>query len=820
MLAKDRTPVATIAILFTAAALVLGLGSGLAQVASEKSPTLISLDVKQMDLQDLLRLIAEKANVNIIAGSEVTGSVTLRLKNVDLWQALESVLRTSGFAYREEDGVIRVVKAEELGEVQPPLLVTEIILLEFTEAENAKKAFEHLLSASGTIQADSTSNALIVTDVPEDIENIKKRVAELEEVTKGKVEKEEIGIETLQKDIEDMKKRMAELEEEAVEKEELLPPERFQLKHLDVEEEKDALTDVLSNMIGEDGRFSLDSLANSVYVEAPASIMERVKEYLEGADVPPKRIMIRAEFVEVRLEEITQLGIKWRWKGAYDRYPLGSTFRYPYYVRPEPGEAVPTPRAPLSTLAGGLGIIFGSVEQELRGLIDLLLSEDKASLLSSPSIVTLDGKEARIHVGDKIPYLVSSWKEGQLFESTHFLDLGTTLKVTPQIKGGNRVVLDIHPEVKEKTGDERWMGGPPVVGTRDAQTKIEVEEGKSIVIGGLLKDNVTSHREGVPVLSRLPIIGSLFTYKKTEKKKTDLLVFITPSILPEDIEQVNVIEERTPLKVQVDELFQQGLEHKESGEYEKARQIFGEVIEKSTIYGFIDYRESAEKELVNIEKLEEERLEQERLEQEERLDQEKKEKERLEKEKLEKERQEKAKPEKARKAELKKERLEKQRLEKERLEKQRLEKERQEKARLEKVRKAKLEKERARRARLGRKEGTTFALGLGGWSPSEYDSSLFIYEAQVRLKENLTLFGAGSNSTGKSSYISYFGVRTGDRFNVGVGRMSSSTLDEDGWMVTGGVSLGTERVRLEAHYLYVPAEDDGKGIRTMLGIRF
>ncbi|TET65066.1 hypothetical protein E3J48_00205, partial [Candidatus Aerophobetes bacterium] len=436
MLAKDRTPVATIAILFTAVALVLGLGSGLAQVASEKTPILISLDVKQMDLQDLLRLIAEKANVNIIAGSGVTGSVTLRLKNVDLWQALETVLRTSGFAYREEDGVIRVVKAEELGEVQPPLLVTEIILLEFTEAENAKKAFEHLLSASGTMQADSTSNALIVTDVPEDIENIKKRVTELEEVTKGKVEKEEIGIETLQKDIEDMKKRMAQLEEEAVEKEELLPPERFQLKHLNVEEEKDTLTDVLSNMIGEDGKFFLDSLANSVYVEAPASILERVKEYLEGTDVPPKRIMIRAEFVEVRVEDVTQFGINWRWKGAYDGYPLGSTFRYPYYARPEPGrEVVPTPlRAPLSTLAGGLGIIFGSVEQELRGLIDLLLSEDKASLLSSPSIVTLDGEEARIHVGDRIPYLVKSWKGGELFETTLFLDLGTTLLVTPQVK--------------------------------------------------------------------------------------------------------------------------------------------------------------------------------------------------------------------------------------------------------------------------------------------------------------------------------------------------------------------------------------------------
>jgi len=489
---KNKSSVGIIVILLAVVGLVLGTGSGLAQLASEKTPILISLDVKQMDLQDVLRLIAEKANVNIIAGREVTGAVTLRLKNVDLWQALEAVLEASGFTYREEEGIIRVVKAKELGEVKTPLLETKIILLEFTEAEDAKKAFQHLLSASGTMQADPTSNALIVTDVSEDIENIKKRVAELEEATREKIEKkEEIERDAIEKALENIKKRVAELEEatrEKIEKEELPPPERFQLYYINVEEEKDTLRDVLNNIIGEDGEFFIDSLTNCVYVRAPASYIERVKEYFEGCDVPPKRIMIKAEFVEVRVEDLKELGIKWRWKGAYEKYPLGATFRYPYYARPEPGEEVPAARAPLSTLAGALGIIFGSVEQEFRGILDVLISEDKANLLSSPSIVTLDGEEAKIHVGDRYPYKIKSWKEGELFETTEFIDLGATLLVTPQIKKENRIVLDIHSEVTEVTAPERWEGGPPIVGTRDAQTKVEMEQGKSIVIGGLLRD--------------------------------------------------------------------------------------------------------------------------------------------------------------------------------------------------------------------------------------------------------------------------------------------------------------------------------------------
>jgi len=828
---KNKSSVGIVVISLAVLGVVLGSGSGLAQVASEKTPILISLDVKQMDLQDVLRLIAEKANVNIIAGKEVDGQVTLRLKNVDLWQALEAVLDASGCAYREEDGIIRVVKAKELGEVKTPLLETEIIFLKFAEPEDVKKAFQHLLSASGTMEADATSKALIVTDTPEDIENIKKKVAELEKAIGEKIGKEEVEKETIQEVVEALQKKVAELEEtarEKIKKEELPPPvlekKRFQLNYIDTKEkeEKDLLKDILGNIIGEEGIFFIDSLTNSVYVEAPSSCIKKVEEYFEGADVSPKRIMIKAEFVEVRLSALKELGVKWRWKGAYEKYPLGATFRYPYETRSESGEIAPS--AGPSTLAGGMGIIFGSAEQEFRGIIDLLISEGKAHLLSSPNIVTLEGEEAKIDVGDKHPYRVTKYVEGVWVESVEFVTVGATLVVTPHIKEEGKVILDIHPDVSELTGPPPFTGAPPIVGTREAESRIMVEDGKTLVVGGLLRETEKVTREGVPFLSRLPIIGSLFTRREVDREKTDLLVFITPYILSEKLEEEDIVEKRKPLRVQMEELYQEGLDYKKNEEYEKAEECFGEVISKSRIYGFSDYLKSAEKELTNLEKLEKKRLEKEKGEKA-RLEKERLEKERIEKKRLEEEKREKARLEKERlaKEKIKKARLEKERLEKEKLEKKRLEKERREQARLERIKEVKLEKEGIRKEGLEKKKTEKkpiLALGLGAWSPSEDDNSFMIYEAQLRLKGSLRVFGGGGESSDQSSYISYFGARMGDKLNFGVGGMSSTSLEKTELMFTGGFSLGADWIRLEGNYFYVPENEDLNGIRAILGVRF
>jgi len=169
--------VAAIIIIFAASG--VGAQEKATGTASMSSQEVISLNVTQMDLQDVLRLIAEKANLNIIISKEVAGTVTLRLKNVDLWQALGAILEANGFTYREEKGIIRVVKLEKVVE-EKPMLVTEVIPLVYAEAEEMKKASQHLLSPSGTMEIDVRSNALVVTDGSENIEKIRQLVAKLD----------------------------------------------------------------------------------------------------------------------------------------------------------------------------------------------------------------------------------------------------------------------------------------------------------------------------------------------------------------------------------------------------------------------------------------------------------------------------------------------------------------------------------------------------------------------------------------------------------------------------------------------------------------
>ncbi|MFQ5835707.1 MAG: secretin N-terminal domain-containing protein [bacterium] len=169
--------VAAIIIIFAASG--VGAQEKATGTASVSGQEVITLNVTQMDLQDVLRLIAEKANLNIIISKEVAGSVTVRLRNVDLWQALGAILETNGFTYREEKGIIRVVKLGEIIE-EKPMLVTEVIPLKYAEAEEMKKASEHLLSPSGTMEIDARSNALVITDGSENIEKIRQLVARLD----------------------------------------------------------------------------------------------------------------------------------------------------------------------------------------------------------------------------------------------------------------------------------------------------------------------------------------------------------------------------------------------------------------------------------------------------------------------------------------------------------------------------------------------------------------------------------------------------------------------------------------------------------------
>lgn len=512
------------------------------------SETIISLNVKGEELYNVLRLIAEKTSLNIVINEKVRGKITLRLENVELFQALDALLEGTGFGYKEKDGIIQILSEEELLEER----VTEVILLEYSKAEEIADICGCFLSPSGAMEIDPMANALILADVPESVKRIKEVAAKL--------------------DIESP-----------------LKERRFQLKYVGTIEieEKNILHETLSKMVKEPESFFMDSLTNSVHLVASPSTIKKVEDYLKRADEVPKRIMIKAEFIEVRLDALRDLGINWRWEGAYEGYPLGATVGHEY------------DSSVFSTPATGMGIIFGTAKEALRGVINMLVTEGKANVLSSPSIVTLDGQEAKIFVGDKYPYITKTYVEEEWKETTQFYEVGATLLVTPYLREEG-VIIDLQPQVNEISGAPPSPGAPPIIGVREAKTQIRVNDGETIIIGGLLRDIETETMEGTPFLSRIPFLGLFFRSKKTIRGKTDLLIFVTPYVLPEKLEEGDLIEKRKSIKTKITEIYEKGLAYQKLGEYEKAKQCFEEAIEKSQIYGFSDTLESVKKQLANL----------------------------------------------------------------------------------------------------------------------------------------------------------------------------------------------------------------------------
>ena len=149
----------------------------------DASEPLISLNVNEMSIYDVLRLTAEQADLNMVIKEIVRGEITLRVKNANLWQVLEVILEDMGFTYQKEDGIIIIVELEEVKEEaakEKPFPVTEIIFLNYLPAREVKEICQHFLSPSGFIEAESRVNALILIDAPENIRKIQQLIARLD----------------------------------------------------------------------------------------------------------------------------------------------------------------------------------------------------------------------------------------------------------------------------------------------------------------------------------------------------------------------------------------------------------------------------------------------------------------------------------------------------------------------------------------------------------------------------------------------------------------------------------------------------------------
>lgn len=392
---------------------------------------LISLDADDAYLPAVLKILAEKGDLNIVTGPGVTaGKITIHLKDVPVEQAVNLVVRAAGLAYERIGNSILVADPKSLRDETG--LSSYTIVLQYADATDVQAALKGLTE---NIQVDRGGNRLIVVTSPRVIAEIQSIVAQM--------------------------------------------------------------------------------------------------------DRPARQVMLEARIVEVSTDGLKKLGIDWDLLNRQGfTFVEGTTGTFTGDLE-EPGP-----------LTAGQGITntpgtedvwklrnFTRVPKVFRTFLDALIRDGNARVLAQPKLVTLNGKEASMLSGQRIPYLVSqtvfAGGAAAPTQSVQREEVGIKLAITPLINADGYITVHIRPEVSSVTGFRGASNDLPVVSSRQAETTVRLKDGHSVIIGGLLNEERTVNVTKVPLLGDIPLLGLLFRHQNIVTSKRDLVIEVTPHLLPE-----------------------------------------------------------------------------------------------------------------------------------------------------------------------------------------------------------------------------------------------------------------------------------------------
>lgn len=299
-------------------------------------------------------------------------------------------------------------------------------------------------------------------------------------------------------------------------------------KYANAEEMVTILTSVVPTDVG---TIIADKRTNTLVIRGTPETIQRMENLIEELDRPTKQVYIQAEIVEVSSTDDEELGVEWLWKNANFKSiqgRAGSDFGLTFNTANDNENSESSETFPFPSGSGlGIGILNTDVEAVLHALDEV----NNVNLLSRPRVVTMDNQESVIEVGDQIPFKKLNQFGVTSFE---FKDATVQLLVKPHIIDSEFILLEVAPKADFQNGFT--PDGTPIISTRKASTNVKVRDGQTIVIGGLIRDSLIKNQKKVPILGDIPLLGLLFKSTKSTKVKTELIVFITPVILEDEIE--------------------------------------------------------------------------------------------------------------------------------------------------------------------------------------------------------------------------------------------------------------------------------------------
>lgn len=307
-----------------------------------------------------------------------------------------------------------------------------------------------------------------------------------------------------------------------------------------MKDEKSSASKSSASSSNNDISITADEQTNSLVITADQSILQQLEDVIAKLDIRRAQVLVEAIIVEVQDGKGINLGVQWANKNVgvqqftKTNLPIFNAAQGVQEFKRQGGTTSDNPAYDLFSNFNGLAAGFFNGDWGV--LLTALSSNSKNDILSTPSIVTLDNKEASFNAGQDVPVLSGSQTTSgdNIYSTVERKTVGTKLKVTPQINEGDSVLMEIEQEVSsvDSTATSSTLG--PTFNTRTIQNAVLVKSGETVVLGGLMDDSSKQEVSKVPLLGDIPLIGQLFRYTSNEKNKRNLMVFIRPTIIRDD----------------------------------------------------------------------------------------------------------------------------------------------------------------------------------------------------------------------------------------------------------------------------------------------
>ncbi|MGR8947867.1 MAG: type II secretion system secretin GspD [Gammaproteobacteria bacterium] len=272
-----------------------------------------------------------------------------------------------------------------------------------------------------------------------------------------------------------------------------------------------------------------DEATNALIVQASASVMAKIKKVIRRLDIRRSQVLVEGIVAEVSTTTADELGVQWKTNAPDNGFVGGTLF---------PGTASGAIDSPFD-LTDGPGFLPGLTlgyfrGGDLRSLIRALSGDQTTNVLSTPTLMTLDNAEAEIVVGQNVPFVTGQFTNDSTtpdnpFQTIERQDVGIVLRVKPQINEGDALTLEIEQEVSSV--DRDTSGADLITNKRSISTTVLVDDREVIVLGGLIEDDVRENEQKIPLLGDIPLLGNLFKNTRSDFTKTNLMVFLRPTIV-------------------------------------------------------------------------------------------------------------------------------------------------------------------------------------------------------------------------------------------------------------------------------------------------